>query len=425
MTDKNYSEIKKCRICGNTNLVPVLDLGEMALSGVFPKTKDEKVPISPLELVKCSEGDGEEGSCGLLQLRHTYSLEDMYGENYGYRSGLNASMVKHLKEKVERIKGICPPKEDDIILDIGSNDSTLLQSYGDEEKGYLRIGIDPTGVKFKKYYPDYISLIPNFFDAKLFKEKFPGKKAKIVTSIAMFYDLEEPMKFVKDIYDVLDDDGVWVFEQSYMPTMIKNLAYDTVCHEHLEYYRLKQILWMTKKLDMKIIDIEFNNINGGSFSVMVAKNSSKLEENKELIEKILDEEKDFGLDKNQRYLKYADDVKEHKEKLVLLLNDLKKQGKIVYGYGASTKGNVVLQYCGIDGELLPKIAEVNKDKFGVFTPGTLIDIVSEEDAKKDMPDYMMVLPWHFKEFIVEKEKDYLDKGGKLLFPLPRIEIVES
>ena len=259
-----YKKVEKCRICGNTHLEQVLDLGEQMLTGVFPREKGEKVTTGPLRLVKCT---GTNDACGLLQLEHSYDLGEMYGENYGYRSGLNASMVAHLHNKVKRILGMVNLQAGDLVIDIGSNDSTTLQAY--PANGAVLVGVDPTGVKFKTYYPQHIQLIPDFFSAELVQARFPNKKAKVVTSFSMFYDLEDPLGFMRQVHDVLAEDGIWVFEQSYMPTMLATNSYDTVCHEHLEFYALRQIQWMAERVGFRIKDVEFNDVNGGSFSVTV------------------------------------------------------------------------------------------------------------------------------------------------------------
>lgn len=405
------AEIDKCRICGNRNLYPVIDLGELCFTGIFPKCIDEVVPKGRLELVKCY---GEE-SCGLLQLRHSFDMTLLYGMNYGYRSGLNPSMVRHLSNLTEKVTKMVNLKKGDLIIDIGSNDGTLLNTF--PAGRYQLIGIDPTGEKFKKYYRSDILLFPDFFSYEKVK-KIINKKATLVTSIAMFYDLEEPLKFMQDIYELLDDDGVWLFEQSYTPEMIITGAYDAICHEHLDYYCLKQIKWMTDLVGFKIIDIEFNDVNGGSFCIVVSRRGKESQKLKEYLLK----EQELGFDSLERYEHFKKKVNEHRQKLKNFLLGLKKDGHKVLGYGASTKGNVVLQYCGIDSELLPYIAEVNEDKFGSFTPGTKIQIISEEEAKKMMPEYLLVLPWHFRKFILKKEEHHLKKGGSLIFPLPDIEV---
>jgi hypothetical protein len=415
-----YKEIKKCRICGNEALAPILDLGNQYLTGVFPKNKNESITCGPIELVKCQED--EQGSfCGLLQLKQSYDLNEMYGLNYGYRSALNQSMVEHLHRKVRNILEKVNLESGDVILDIGSNDSTLLRAY--PQKGATLIGIDPTGEKFGEYYPDHIQLVPEFFSARSFKKKFGERKAKIITSIAMFYDIEDPLGFMHEVHEILADDGTWVFEQSYMPVMLENTAYDTICHEHLEYYGIRQIKWMTDRVGFKIIDIEFNDINGGSFSIMAAKSNSAFSESAYRIDKLLNEEENKGLSSLKPYLEFRRRVYKHRKELTDCIRNIRAKNKLILGYGASTKGNVILQFCGFTDKDIPFIAEVNTDKLGCYTPGTYIPIISEEEAKAMHPDYFVVFPWHFKESFLKKENAYLENGGMLLIPLPELEIV--
>lgn len=415
-----YTEIKKCRICGNADLVPILNLGSQYLTGVFPRSKTEHITVGPLELVKCRDEHNAK-ACGLVQLRHSYNHYEMYGSNYGYRSGLNKTMVNHLHNKVRKVEEFIKLRKGDLIIDIGSNDSTLLQAY--QPNGLLLVGIDPTGQKFRKYYPEYVRLIPDFFSAESVRKNFGDRKAKVITSIAMFYDLESPVDFARQIHDILADDGVWIFEQSYMPTMLEMNAYDTICHEHLEYYCLKQIKWIMDAVGLKIIDIEFSKVNGGSFSVSAAKQDSPYNENTELIQKVLFEESQRALNTLIPYKQFKQRVLNHRAEILKFIKQVKSENKKIFGYGASTKGNVILQYCNISENDIPYIAEVNSDKFGCYTPGTNIPIVSEEDAKKMKPDYFMVLPWHFRDNIIERERNYLNSGGKLLFPLPFLEVV--
>lgn len=412
-----FSEISKCRICSNEDLVTIINLGNFFLTGIFPKTTNENITNGPLELVKCN-GDNY---CGLVQLKHSFNPIEMYGENYGYRSGLNSSMVRHLKDIVNRNLEFVKLHDGDMIIDIASNDGTLLNFYSN--KNLLLVGVDPTITKFAKYYESHIKTIPDFFSASLIEKEFKGKKARIITSIAMFYDLEEPLKFVQDIYRVLAEDGIWVLEQSYMPLMIERNAYDTICHEHIEYYGLYQIKWLLDKVGFKIIDIELNDTNGGSFKLIVSKKESNVPECTETINHLLDKEKIYKT--IQPFLFFKNNIIKHKEELVDFLNKIKKENLTIYGYGASTKGNVILQYCGITEELMPYIAEVNEDKFGSFTPGTLIPIISEKKAREANPDYFLVLPWHFRDNIIIREKDTINSGIKFVFPLPFINVVDN
>lgn len=409
-------EIKQCRICGGNALEPILSLGNQYLTGVFPRTLDMNITCGPLELVKCHDSNG----CGLVQLRHSYDSNEMYGENYGYRSGLNKSMVSHLQSKVAALLRIVSPEPDELVLDIGCNDGTLLSFY---DAALTRVGMDPTSAKFLQYYQPGIEVITDFFSAAEFQKRFGSRKAKIVTSIAMFYDLESPMSFVEQVAGILDDNGIWHFEQSYMPSMLATNAYDTVCHEHLEYYGLKQVKWMLDRCGLKIVDVELNDINGGSFAVTVAKSNSALPENSTAVRRMLEDEERGGFSTLLPYEQFRHRVFEHRDKLVTMLDEIARQGGTVVGYGASTKGNVILQFCGITPAMIPCIAEVNPDKFGSFTPGTNIPIVSEAQAHAMHPDYLLVLPWHFRQNLIEREGAFLAHGGKMIFPLPEIETV--
>jgi C-methyltransferase C-terminal domain/Putative zinc binding domain/Methyltransferase domain len=411
-----FSAISRCRICGNTELEEVLDLGNQALTGVFPSTRSQQITIGPLKLVKCVAGRQH---CGLLQLQHSYDLKEMYGFNYGYRSGLNPTMVRHLQNKVADILGIAKPEHGALIVDIGSNDGTTLRAY---PPGHFDlVGMDPTGEKFRSYYPPGIRLIADFFSAKKIRETFGGKGAAIVTSIAMFYDLEDPAGFMREIEQILSDEGVWLSEQSYMPSMLETSSYDTVCHEHLEYYTLGQIVWMAQKVGLKVIDVELNDVNGGSFSTVVVRERSARQASPRVAE-VLNREKALRLDTGGPYEAFAGRVRKHREELLNFIDGAHANGKTVAGLGASTKGNVLLQYCKVTESQISKIGEVNPDKFGCFTPGTLLPIVPEDELLRENPDYLVVLPWHFRKFFETKEKY---KGRRLVFPLPRVEIVTT
>ncbi len=408
-----YNQIKKCRICESTELETVLSLGDQFLTGVFPKSVKEEITKGPLDLEWCHE-------CGLLQLKHSYSLDEMYGDNYGYRSGLNKSMVRHLTNKIKMLENLVSLSNDDLVIDIGSNDATSLKAYSGK---FQKVGIDPTGEKFKEFYTNNITLIPDFFNEKVYKNLFPTKKAKVITSIAMFYDLEDPNEFVKDIYNCLDDNGVWHFEQSYMPSMLRTNSYDTICHEHLEFYSFRVIKSLIEKHSMKVIDVQMNSINGGSFAITAAKAGSNYVANDAIINWMLKQEDNLELNSLKPYNDFKERIFNHRNNLVELIESLVADGKKVFGYGASTKGNVLLQFCNFTKEQIPFIAEVNEEKFGSFTPGTLIPIISEAEAKAMNPDYFLVLPWHFKNAILEREQEYIENGGKFIFPLPEIEII--
>lgn len=410
----NYHEIQACRVARTPNLVSVLNLGMQALTGVFPRDAQEPVGLGPLELVWSPDS-------GLLQLRHSFDAADMYGDNYGYRSGLNQSMVDHLARKVRMLERLVPLAAGDPVLDIGSNDATLLKSYarGDIQ----RIGIDPTARKFAAHYTPDIVVRPEFFSAAAYRSA-SARPAKVVTSIAMFYDLEDPVAFASEVASVLAADGVWHFEQSYLPAMLRANSYDTICHEHLEYYSLRVVERILAAADLVVVDVATNDVNGGSFAVTACHRANRsVRRNDAVVQWMLEQEDRMGLNTPRPFRDFEERVWRHREDLTRLVHRLVADGKKVLGYGASTKGNVLLQFCGFGPEHIAAIAEVNTEKFGRVTPGTHIPIVSEAEARAMQPDYYLVLPWHFRSGILRREADYLAGGGKFIFPFPEIEIV--
>ena len=407
--------ISACRICGNRELLPVLDLGEQALTGVFPGSREEPVPTAPLELVKCSPQ-----RCGLVQLHDTPDPGLMYGEGYGYRSGIRPFMVGHLGRKVAAVRELVDPGPGDLVLDIGSNDGTLLRAY---PEGPQRVGIDPSGAKFRDLYPPEIELLVDYFSREVFTRRFGTRRAKVVTSIAMFYDLPDPMAFVRDVHDVLDDDGIWVLEQSYLPSMLEADAYDVICHEHLEYYALRQIEWMAEQAGLTVLRAEVTDVYGGSLCVTLAKSTSTLPRDEAGLARIRARETEAKLDTMTPFEEFARRIEHQRDALRDFLDTSRAQGRLTLGYGASTKGNVILQYCGISEQDLPCIGEVSPEKAGRFTPGTGIPIVSEEDAKAMRPDQLLVLPWIYRDGFVEREQRFLAEGGRLVFPLPGLDVV--
>lgn len=401
---------------GDPTLVSILNLGEQALTGVFPKTKETPVSRGPLELVWCP-------TSGLLQLKHSFNPSEMYGEGYGYRSGLNPSMVEHLQAKARRLERLIKLQGGDVVLDIGSSDATLLKAY--QVSGLDRIGMDPSAEKFRSYYVGGIQLVADFFSRQAFEKKMGSKRPRLITSVAMFYDLEDPMGFARDIADLLPEGGVWHFEQSYMPTMLRQNSYDTICHEHLEYYSLQPILKILKSVGLTAVEVLMNSTNGGSFAVTAVKGNSSIPQDLRMIEWLLAEEDRLGLCSPAPFRAFEDRVFHHRESLRRLISSLRADGKRVLGYGASTKGNVILQFCGFGPFEIEGIVDVNPLKHGCFTPGTHIPIISEEEGIHRMPDYYLVLPWHFRDFILRKEAGYLAKGGRMIFPMPEIEIVTA
>jgi SAM-dependent methyltransferase len=411
-----------CRVCGSSALTKVIDLGEQYLQGSFVKPGKELPPLRkiPTSLVRC-DPVRDERACGLLQMEHTVPPEILYSA-YWYRSGTNDTMRNHLRGIVTEVIAVHRGKPS-TVLDIGCNDGTLLAFYPADT---AKFGIDPSDVA--QEIGGDVTVVQDIFPSEELVTRLGGKKCDIITSIAMFYDLEDPIAFTTGIRRILAPDGIWVFEMSYMPTMLKMTSYDTICHEHLEYYSLAVIEFILGQAGMKVINVAQNSINGGSircFATHADTFAYKKDEYVTRIKGLRQEEFDLELDTNRPYKNFQDRINVHREELNELLRRLKKEGKHIHIYGASTKGNTILQWCGIDQRIIDVAAERNPDKFGARTLGTDIPIVSEADSRAMKPDYYLVLPWHFREEILAREAETLRRGTGLIFPLPTIEVVRQ
>jgi len=406
--------IKNCRLCDSENLDIIISLGEQYITSRFPNYGDFSTPKTNIDLCICKK-------CRLLQLYQTTIQSELYEYEYGYRSGISNTMREHLKQYQEEILQIVNLNDGDTIVDIGSNDSTMLQYYSSKLK---RIGVDPTGNQFKQYYNE-VELLPTYFTYSNFTNIYGNLKCKLVSSISMFYDLPKPVEFAKDIYNILDNDGIWTCEQSYLLSMLKTNSIDTICHEHLEYYSLHQIKEIADRANFKIIDVKFNNCNGGSFRIYFSKKTSNCyQENIDLINKILQEEIDFGIMNDNIFINFMKNCNIEISKLKEFIKIINKNGKKIYVYGASTKGNCLLQYANINENDINYAVERNPLKVGKMT-STGIKIIIEEKMRESPPDYLLVLPWHFKDEIILRESEFLKNGGQLVFPFPNFQIISS
>jgi hypothetical protein len=404
--------LTKCRLCKETTLVDVIDLGEQVITSRFPVLGDTSTPKTMIVLSQCQ-------SCGLVQLKHTVKNSELYEHEYGYRSGISNTMRAHLELFNNSLQALSCVKEGDAVLDIGSNDSTFLRYYPSTVR---RVGIDPTGKQFASYYGDDIELLPTYFSKDAIFSALGDKvRFKCISSISMFYDLPDPVAFAKDVYDVLEDEGIWTLEQSYILTMLKRNSIDTICHEHLEYYAIRQINDILNRANFKILNIELNECNGGSMRVFAAKKGSSYVENSEVINKLIEEESSYGVNTVKCYKDFESRCKSEADKLVAFIDTANKNGKEVWLYGASTKGNCLLQYAKIDSSKVRYAVERNLTKVGKMT-STGIEIISEETMRANPPAYLLVLPWHFRDEIVKREDDFLSAGGQLLFPFPTFEV---
>jgi SAM-dependent methyltransferase len=415
-----------CRICGSEALTPVMDLGDMCIAGAFSPPGGERLPEPrlPLELVRC-DPSRDPKACGLLQLRHTVPGSVLYS-SYWYRSGINRSMTENLHEIARQATAVVGGlHQGDLVLDVGCNDGTLLDGYPEQE-GVTLLGMDPSDVTRYAVAKGY-DVINDFFSQETLAARFPGRKARVITSIAMFYDLEHPADFVADIANSLSKDGIWVSEFSYMPTMLEKASFDTICHEHLEYYSLAVIERLLAGAGLEIVKAELNEINGGSIRFF-ATHAGQLEprpEDAAALRRLRDRETEMKLDSSEPYDAFARRALKVKDDLLALLRDLRSEGKRIHVYGASTKGNTILQFAGIDSSMIECAADRNPDKWGSETIGTHIPIVSEDESRERKPDCYLVLPWHFLDEFVEREAEFFSRGGRFIVPLPDVRVVDG
>jgi len=411
---------QSCRGCGNPHLTPILDLGDQFFQGSFVKDGiiNPATRKTPNLIVMCDVTKFENG-CGLIQTKHSVDPDILYS-NYWYQSGISNTMKNHLASVVSEVLQISKFKSG-VVVDIASNDNTLLRNY---PPTFIKYGIDPSDIAGQQKDKD-ITVINDFFPSPALKKALT-KKASIITSLACFYDVDDPLAFAKEIKEILTDDGIWVFEVAYWKSMLDNLAYDSIVNEHVIHYHLSPLAKIMNAAGLKIFDLQLTTTNGGSimcFCTHVGNNAFNNNENRRrvLLQKIV--EFDACLDREETYVKFRERVMAHKQQLFDLISDLVLiQKKKVHIYGASTKLNTILNFCNLGPDLIPYAAERSPEKYGAKTISG-IQIISEEESKRMKPDYYLVGPYHFKQEILTREKDIISRGTKFIFPLPNIEIV--
>lgn len=399
---KNYTLITRCRVCGSKKLTRVVRIKSQYIASTFVKTNKDnpksKIKI-PMTALLCEK-------CGLVQLKETVEPDLLYAQ-YFYRSHVTKTMSRDLKTVVDDALSRVKVKKGDAVLDIGCNDGTMIAMFPDSVK---RVGIDPAKNIDWSHLDKSITIVNDYFPS----EQLAKYRFKVITSTAMFYDLNNPNKAVQDIKDLLDDDGVLVIQVSYLYDTIKDMNFYDFCHEHLEYYSLKSIMYLMNKNGMSVFDASTNAVNGGSLRILVAKKEVKrpVSDN---VKYLLLKEKVLHLEDRETYKVF--------EKLIAYSTKrvreyIQKQIGLVIGLGASTKGNVLLQICGITKKMLPYISERNPEKVGLRTLGDDIELISEERARALKPSCVFVIPWNFKTEIVDREREYLEAGGTFLFIMP-------
>lgn len=411
-------KITKCRACGNTDLVPVIDIGEQYLSSIFPDSLEyrSKLKKYPLDLVLCVKKSPQQ--CGLLQLGHLLDLSGMY-EDYPYTSSSNSSMKLILKDVAQSGLALQHLRAGDTVLDIGCNDGTLLSFFAGQ--GFQLRGIDAAQNVTPVFSDPALTISKGFFNQEKFRLISPHK-ARLIFSIAMFYHLDDPVTFCKDAAACLDSEGAWIIQMAYLPAMIETNMYDNIVHEHNGYYGIQNIEWVLEKAGLEVFDVLLNDVYGGSYRVFVQRQGGPFKKT-DRYWRLLQKETAGNYFSPDTYRAFNRRIQKTREDLVKLLASIRKAGKTVWVYGASTKGNTILQYCGIGKNDLTAAADANPFKFGKYVIGADIPIVNEEEMRKAKPDYLLSLPYSFTAAFMERESALVKNGTRFIVPLPEVKIL--
>lgn len=412
-------KIKACRVCGNTNLIPCIDIGAQYLSSLFPEDLSYKKTLKkyPLAIVQCFKSGQDQ--CGSLQLAYDCDLSEMY-KHYPYTSGSNSSMRKILEEVADSAKKIIKLKSGDTILDIGCNDGTMLSFF--ESGDYNLVGIDPAQNVESKVNSIKFKRVKDFFSKQSF-QNVSVQKAKLIFSVAMFYHLKDPLQFCRDVHAVLDDQGIVVIQMAYLPAMIKTNMYDNIVHEHIGYYGTQQLKWILDRASLEVFDVSLNDVYGGSFRIFAKKKENPNYPVTKRLLRNLAEEIEWGIFDKATYQLFMKRINSTKDQLRSLINNLKKDGKSIWVYGASTKGNTIMQFCGIGAAEVTAAADSNPFKYGRYLIGSDITITNEKTMRSEKPHYLLVLPYSFFEAFQRKEMDLVKNGTRFIIPLPEVKVV--
>ena len=393
-----------CRLCGSSELEDAFSLGEQYINDFVDKDMVTAGNKAPLDLVMCEQ-------CSLIQLRHTAPQELLYTRHYWYRSGVTETMRNALRDVSAAVEKMVGLRAGDVVLDIGANDGTLLGSF--EVPGLVKVGCEPANnlIEMLSKHTEYV--MHDFWSSQRYNELAIGwaiGKAKVITALGMFYDLDDPNLFINDIQKTLAEDGVFVAQLMCLASMLDKNDLGNICHEHIEYYSYASLKYMFEKNGLEIFKVEENSVNGGSYRIF-ARHLKK-----------------GSIEFNERCSMYdlhdfKSRIDENRDKCVSFIKEEVRKGKTVYVYGASTKGNVILQYYGLDHTLITAAAERSPEKWGKYTIGTGIPIISEEEARRAQPDYFLVLPWAFFKEFYEREAEWRAKGGKFILPLSSFRVV--
>ena len=389
-------------------------IGEQYINNFIKKDELENCIKAPLEMVLCE-------NCSLTQLKHTAPQELLYSRYYWYKSGITHTMRKALSDITLYIEDNFKLKEGDVVLDIGSNDGTLLRSY--TVPGLIKVGVEPADNLVDEGRQGLNYHIHDFWNYDSYI-KVLDKKAKIITAIGMFYDMEDPNQFISDSEKVLKKDGIFIAQLMCLKNMLDSNDVGNICHEHLEYYSFKSLEYLFKNNGLEIFDVEINNVNGGSYRVFAKKIGETIKKRKGAYKRMQDVRRsEIGLDTKKIHHDFFNRLEENKNKCYDFIKNEHAKGKKIWVYGASTKGNVILQYYGLDYRLIEAASERSSWKWGKYTVGTMIPCVSEDKAREAQPDYFLVLPYAFFDEFYHRQRAWLKKGGKFILPLPEFRVV--
>ena len=415
ITEKlNIINRETCRVCDSKMLEPLYSIGEQYINNFIQKDDIKKCIKAPLEMVICD-------NCTLLQLKHTAPQELLYARYYWYKSGITKTMRNALSDITSKVEKTFDLKKGDVVLDIGSNDGTLLRSYS--VPGLITVGVEPADNLVKQGKQGLSHHIHDFWNYDAYN-KVVNKKAKIITAIGMFYDMEDPNLFISDSEKVLKKDGIFIAQLMCLKNMLDSNDVGNICHEHLEYYSFKSLEYLFKKNGLEIFDVEINNVNGGSYRVFAKKIGETVQKMPGAHKRMQDVRKsEIGLDTKKIHLDFYNRLEKNKNKCYDFIKKEHAKGKKIWVYGASTKGNVILQYYGLDHTLIEAASERSPWKWGKYTVGSMIPCVSEHEARKAQPDYFLVLPYAFFDEFYQREREWRNKGGKFILPLPEFRVV--
>jgi SAM-dependent methyltransferase len=407
--------LDRCRVCGNTELVPVIDIGEQYLSSIFPDDLDYRgeVPRSRLDLSLCAK---RPGTCGLLQLSRRHDIEAMYAA-YPYTSSTNSSMARILGDVARSGRAAADLRPGDLVLDIGGNDGTLLSFFAEDDLDLVTI--DPARNVEPVFESERFTHSRDFFSAETYRE-VADRPARLVFSVAMYYHLDDPLAFTREVAEVLADDGVWVIQMAYLPAMLRTNMYDNIVHEHAGYYATRHMQWIMERAGLEVFDVTLNDVYGGSFRVFVKKAGAQAHPATERLAETLRAEDELALFEPDTYASFQRRVERSREELVGLCREIVSRGETIWVYGASTKGNTILQFCGLDAAQLVAAADANPFKVGKYIVGADIPIRGEDEMRAARPDWLLALPYSFVEAFMDREAELVARGTRFLVPLPEV-----